>query len=150
MAFLGVPLMLLEEYLWDRLTEFGQWVGGFPVFRDIETGLRRLSPPWAVIVLFTPAALILPVKLLAVWLMALGKVWLGLAVLICAKLTGTALVARIYTLCEPALMQVAWFVRLRDAVIRAKDWAHARLEAWPAWRLARRWFKRLSPRARGK
>ena len=139
---LGVILMLVEEHLWDALVAFGIWLGRLPLLYRVETGLRSLPPKWAAVALFLPVALIFPVKVLAVWVMSTGRWGLGLTVLLTAKLVGTAMVARIYTLCEPALSQLPWFLRLRGMFLRAKHWAHVRLEGWVLWRQVRRWGHR--------
>jgi hypothetical protein len=138
LAVLAVLLLLIEEYLWDGLVRLGAWVGRLPVVRGVERRIAALPPAGAMVVLLVPAALALPVKLLAVWLMAAGHLVTGVIVLLSAKVTATAFVARVYTLCEPALATVPRFVRLRDSILRAKDWAHRKLEATLAWRLAQR------------
>ena len=143
MVVMGVLLMLLEEQLWDWLVRLGQWLGRLPPLRRAEDHLRALPPNGAAVVLFLPAALIFPVKVLAVWLMAMGHWGGGLTVLISAKLVGTALVARIYTLCEPALSQLPWFVRLRQWFYDAKNWAHRRLASWSVWQLAGAWVRKI-------
>ncbi len=148
LVVLAVALVLFEEHLWLWLVRLGEWAGGKPLIRVVEARIAALPPAAALAMLLLPAGLILPIKLVAVWLMARGDVLTGLAVLVAAKVGGTALVARIYMLCEPALATIPWFVRLRARLLRAKDWAHRRLESWPAWRLARRRIHRLVLRVR--
>ena len=137
LAVLGVLAMLVEEWLWGRLVAFGHWIGQMPVLRTVEARLRVLSPNMAACALLFPVLLILPVKILAVWIMSTGRWGLGVTVLLSAKVAGTALVARIYTVCEPALSTLLWFVHTRAWFLDAKDWAHRRLESWELWRLAR-------------
>lgn len=143
LVFLGVLLMLLEERLWDWFVRLGIWLGQRPAMRQAEARMRILPPKGAAIALFFPVALIFPVKVLAVWVMSTGRWGLGVAILLSAKLVGTALVAWIYTLCEPALSQLAWFVHLRAWFLDAKDWAHRKLEAWLMWRFARQVIYRI-------
>ncbi len=143
LAVLGVLLMLLEERIWDALVALGEWVGRLPVLCRIQDRVRALPPKWAACALFFPVLLVLPIKVLAVWIMSTGRIWSGLGVLLSAKLAGTALVARIYTLCEPALACLPWFVRLRAWFLHAKDWAHHRLDSWSMWRLVRRAIYRV-------
>ena len=96
-----------------------------------------------------PAQALLPIKVLALWLLGLGRVFLGTAVILLTKLVGTAVIARLFTLTRPALMQLGWFAR-----------AYARWDAWKTsllawvratvvWRTARTWRLRLR-RWRGK
>jgi hypothetical protein len=137
-AVLGMLLMLIEEHLWHGLVQLGEWLGHLPLVRQGERRIAALSPFGAMIALLAPVALAVPAKLAAVWLMATGHVVTGVVFLLGVKITGTAIVARIYTLCRPALETVAWFVRVRASVVRAKDWAHRKLNALAAWQLAQR------------
>ncbi|MDA8231355.1 MAG: hypothetical protein M0006_08450 [Magnetospirillum sp.] len=149
LVVLAVVVVLFEEYLWRWLARVGAWLGALPVVRGVERRVAELPPAAALAVLLTPASLAIPVKLAAVWMLASGHAVLGLEVLISAKVVGTALVARIYTLCEPALSTIPWFVRLRGRVIAAKDWAHRKLEATAAWRIGRRKLAALRRAPRG-
>ncbi|SEH24819.1 hypothetical protein [Magnetospirillum fulvum] len=144
----AVLLMLFEEYLWGWLKSLMARLGRLASIARIEAVIVALPPKAAAVVFLLPALLILPVKLAAVWAIASGHFLFGLVVLVTAKLAATALFARLYTLCRPALMTFGWFVWLHDIILRAKNWAHARLESWAAWRQAKaliatlraRWF----------
>jgi hypothetical protein len=135
---LGVLLMLAEEFIWQGLKALMARLGRLPLVARLEDRIRALPPLGAAVMFLAPGAALLPFKLAAVWAMANGHVLWGLVVLIAAKLTATALFARVYTLCEPTLMTVAWFVRLHGWISGAKAWAHEKLESWAVWRLARR------------
>jgi hypothetical protein len=84
-----------------------------------------------------PTLLLLPVKLLALWLIGQGKVLAGALVILSAKLVGTAIVARLFTLTQPALMQLAWFARLYGRWVNWKTALLAQVRASWAWRFAR-------------
>ncbi len=144
----AVALMLVEEYVWRGLKALMARIGRWPPIAAVEARIAALSPGWATVVFVVPGVVLFPFKLAALWAIANGHVALGLLVLVAAKLTATALFARLYTLCKPALMTVAWFVRLHDLLARAKAWAHAKLENWGPWRLARRVIGRLRDRVR--
>jgi hypothetical protein len=118
-------LILFEEWGWEPLRRIFALIAKLPVIRQFEVLLKRLPPRWAFVVLLLPSLLILPVKLLAVWLVAEGRVMLGVGLVIAAKLIGTALLAWLFQLIQPALMQLPWFARL-----------HARWTAWKAELLA--------------
>ena len=60
---------------------------------------------------------------------------LGLAVVLVAKMLGTAAVARLFTLTHPALMRLAWFAKLYGRWKPWKDALIARLKASAAWRV---------------
>jgi hypothetical protein len=146
LALLKWPLalvILFEEWGWEPLQRLLARIGQWPGFRWIEGRVRAL-PPYAALALFAlPALLLLPVKLAALWLIHQGRTLLGLAIIVIAKVVGTAIVARLFTLSQPALMQLGWFARL---YARWSAWK-AQLLLWvrasAAWRAARALKARL-------
>jgi hypothetical protein len=114
--------------------------------RWIERRIRALSPYGALSLFLLPTLLLLPVKLLALWLIGQGQVLGGTLVIITAKLVGTAIVARLFTLTQSSLMQLNWFARL---YARWHAWKQALLDqvraSWP-WRMARTIKRRLQRR----
>lgn len=132
-AGLATLLYLVEEWLWDALAQAMQLFGRLPVLRQLEAWIRRLPPAGAAFFFVLPTSLALPVKLIALHQIAHGHLLTGALVIIAAKVTATALFARIYVLTLPALLQVAWFVRLRNFFLRWRDWAYAQLAAHPWW-----------------
>lgn len=91
-----------------------QWLGRLPVVRSLEARISRLGPKAAIALFVGPWLLLLPAKLLAFWLMGTGHAALGVMVFVAAKLLGTALLARLFTLTKPALLTIGWFRRLHD------------------------------------
>ena len=141
-------LILFEEWGWEPLQRALAWVGRLPGLRWLENQIRGL-PPYAALALFLlPTAMLLPVKLLALWLIGQGQVVSGSLVILLAKGVGTALVARLFALTRPALMQLGWFARLYT---RWANWKQALLAqvraSWP-WRLGRVLKHRLRQRWR--
>src|SRR5438128_421474 len=96
--FLAAIFVLLEDWLWDDLLRLMAAIGRLPVFRQIEMLIASLPPYLSLVVFAVPTLLLIPVKLAAVWLIAHGQHLLGLFTVIGAKVVGTALVARIYSL----------------------------------------------------
>lgn len=144
-------LILFEEWGWEPLRRAFALIARLPLIRQFEALLRRLPPRWALVVLVLPSLLILPIKLAAVWLVAEGHALLGVVVIIAAKLFGTALLAWLFQLIQPALMQLRWFA---SVYARWTGWK-AELLAWvrasAVWRTARAMklrLKRLFRRAR--
>ena len=101
----------------------------------------------ALLLFLLPAAVLLPVKLLAVQLIQDGHAIAGLIVIVAAKLLGTAIGGRLFMLMRPQLMTLrrfaramAWWRQTRRRVRRA-------LEASAGWRAMRasvtRWRLRL-------
>ena len=61
----------------------------------------------------------------------------GAVVIVTAKIAGTAVVARLFTLTRPALMRLAWFASLYGRWTRWKEGLLARVRASKPWRVAR-------------
>jgi hypothetical protein len=123
--------LFVEEILWERLNQLLGWLGRLPVLRRVEAWIAGL-PAYAALALFiVPALVLLPFKFAALWLIARGHVVTGMQMFILAKVTGTAMAARIFTLCRPTLMSKPWFARGYDWVIRMRDLVHGRIaETW--------------------
>ncbi|MBL8311748.1 MAG: hypothetical protein JNL19_15105 [Burkholderiales bacterium] len=137
---LQLPLALLVmfyEWGWDTLSHVFDWLARRPIWSRLENAVRRL-PPWAALGVFLlPTALLFPVKLLALWFIANGQKVLGVALILLAKIVGTAIVARLFTLTHNALMQIGWFARLYRWFVPWKDlWMDAIRASWP-WRIGR-------------
>ncbi|MGH8675782.1 MAG: hypothetical protein ACREVG_15920, partial [Burkholderiales bacterium] len=102
--------------------------------RWLERRIQALPPDAALVVFFAPMLALLPVKLLALWLIGQGRSFLGVAIIVIAKIAGTAVVARLFTLTQPALMQLPWFARLYVRWTVWKDALVARVRASAAWK----------------
>lgn len=135
MIVIAALIMFCEEWLWDHLTTFMAWVARAPVLRWLETRIAALPPYPAMGVFLLPGLLLLPVNIFAVWLAAHGRPATGTIILIAAKLIGTAVLARLFTVCRPSLLTVHWFRRLYDAIGRLKT----RLYTSAPWVAAVRW-----------
>ncbi len=139
-------LILFEEWGWDPLQRALAWLGQWPVLRQIEAAVSRLPSVAALVLLLLPTLLLLPVKLLALWLMARGQPWLGLGVVVLAKLVGTAVLARLFVLTKPALLRLAWFAALYGRWVPWKNALLLRVRSSRTWR-AGQVFKRALLRA---
>jgi hypothetical protein len=141
-------LILFEEWGWEPLQRVLAWIGRWPGLRWIEGRVRALSPYAALAIFLLPTLLLIPVKLLALWLIGQGKVLVGTLVILTAKLVGTAIVARLFALTQPVLLQLAWFARLYARWTGWKDRLLAQVRAsWP-WRLGRVMKHRIKQRLR--
>lgn len=149
----AAALLFFEEWGWRPLTAWAARLARWPPLARLEAHLQTLSPRWALAFFLLPSLLLLPVKLLALWFIQRGQASLGLAVIVVAKLLGTALVGRMFILTEPQLMQFAWFARALRWWRATKARVKAAVRASGAWRAAlvvrrgvgvklRRWLRR--------
>ncbi len=130
-------LVLFYDWGWETLSHVFDWLAKRPLWRAMENAVRRM-PPWGALMVFAlPTVLLLPIKLAALWLIAQGQHVVGVVVIVAAKLAGTALVARLFSLTQPALMRLRWFALSFHWFIRWKDlWLEAIRSSWP-WRVGR-------------
>ena len=68
LAIVAVIWVFLEEWVWDSTLAAMQWIGKLPPIAWLEDRVKKL-PPYAALVMFeVPAAVLLPFKLIAFWL----------------------------------------------------------------------------------
>jgi hypothetical protein len=116
----AVVVILFEDWLWDDLQRIAAAIGRWPVFHQAEAIVRRL-PPWGALAIFAvPSLLLVPVKLAALYLITAGHSALGIATIVLAKLTGTAIVARLFTLTKPKLLMIRRFRQIYELTVRFK------------------------------
>ena len=130
-------LMWIEEWLWEHLKVLTAWVAKFPLFKWSERLIQRLPPYPTMAVFLLPGAVLFPVKLGAVWLMTHGQVLLGIGVILAAKVVGTAVVARLYVICQPKLMTIGWFARVHDWLTVTRDRLYSAIRAMPLYQATR-------------
>jgi hypothetical protein len=126
-------LLLFQEWLWHASKRWLAYLPLLPFIARLEAWVESLPPYAALSIFLLPSLLLLPVKILALVSIAHGHPTLGLLIVLSAKVLGTTLVARLYTLTKRALTSLAWFVRWRDALLRFKDRMISQLRATLAW-----------------
>ena len=134
---LAALIVLFEEWGWKPLSDALAWLARFRIFAKLEGLIARLPPYAALFVFALPTAILFPVKLAAMWLLAQGKVATATATFIVAKIASTALVARLFMLTRPALMQIAWFARAYNWFMPWKGRLFAQIRASWVWRYGR-------------
>ena len=123
---------VLLHYLGLAMASLAKW----PPVARLEAWLRGL-PPWAALLAFVaPSALVLPVKLSAVWFAMHHRYGLSLASVVIGKMLATALVARLYRVLHPTLVTMPWFLRAETWLFAWRDRLYAFVRALPAWQRA--------------
>ena len=128
-VIIAAIIVLLEDWLWDDLVRLTAIIGRLPVLRQIESIIINLPPYAALAVFLIPSLLLIPVKLAALWFISRGQHTLGLITVVGAKIVGTALVARIYTLTHEKLLRIGWFAKLHERFVSFKARVYAYLKA---------------------
>jgi hypothetical protein len=137
LEFVLALIIVFEEWGWRPLAALlGQLARWRPwaVAEAVIVGL----PPYAALVVFAlPSLLLLPLKFLALFLIANGQVVAATALFVGAKVVATALVARLFMLTQPALMQIGWFAWGYETIMPWKEALTDRVHASWAWRAGR-------------
>jgi hypothetical protein len=145
-------VFLFEAWLWRHLQPIVAWIVeliAWPQLRArIAAWIDRLPPTATLIVFLVPILLLLPLKFLAVWMLAHGK-WLGAAfTLVVAKTVSMGVTAFIFEMTRPKLLQLDWFRRLYERVLVWLDWAHRLVD--PIKVRIRAYLRLFSPRRAGR
>jgi hypothetical protein len=160
-------LFLFEAWLWSHLAPLVAWLVAridLPRLKARVASWVEHLPPAATLVIFVvPVLVLLPIKFLGFWLLAHGS-WLGaMATLALAKVVSMAVMAFIFEVTRPKLLQLAWFRWLYERVLAGLAWAHRyvdpikeRMRVWARTSLAaarrrlRSLFWLLQPRRSGR
>jgi hypothetical protein len=137
LSWLVALVILFEEWGWEPLMRLAGVLARLPPVAWLEQRIASLPPRAALAVFLAPTLMLLPIKLLALWLIGQGHAFFGLLVIVAAKLAGTALVARLFMLTRPQLMRMDWFANLYVRWSAFKESLIAMARTSPAWRSAR-------------
>jgi hypothetical protein len=131
-------LLIFEEWGWEPLAALLARLARLPLWARIERWIASLQRWGALIVMGTPTLALFPIKLLALYFLGNGQAAMGTTVLVVAKLVGTALLARLFQITQPALMQFAWFAKWYPRWKAWKDGLMAQVRATMVWQAGRR------------
>ena len=141
-------VFLFEAWLWDHLAPIVGWiVARIPLHAlkmRLAAWIEHLPPPATLVVFVVPLLLLLPLKILGLWMLAHGY-WLGaVGVLALAKVVSLGVTAFVFDLTRPKLLRMEWFRRFYQWVMRGIIWAHALVD--PIKRRLKTWLRMFSPR----
>ena len=130
---LAAAIVFFEQTLIRYLNEVTAAIARWPPIARLEAWLTRL-PPYAALAAFAaPSILILPVKLSALWFGYHHHYVLAFASVVLGKLLATAILARLYRILRPTLLQLRWFAWADTRFFYWRDWAYAFVRSLPAW-----------------
>jgi hypothetical protein len=135
-------LILLEEWGWQPLADLLGRLQRWRPWSRLETAITGLPPYPALAVFALPSLLLLPLKFLALFLIAKGQLVLAGLLFAGAKVVTTALVARLFMLTRPALMRIGWFAWAYSRFIPWKEAMEAYVRSSYVWRVGRVWKTR--------
>jgi hypothetical protein len=136
-------IILFEEWLWEPLRRLMLKFGQLPMIRRASLFLAALSPRMAMLVYLGPMILLVPFKIIGLWLIGKGHALMGLTTFLSAKILGTALFSWLFSLTKPALMQIAWFANVYAQVCRISEMAHTWIHRQPIYSWTRQWLTQV-------
>ena len=146
---LAALLLWFWEWLWEPLEQVMAKIGRWPGLRLVEAWISRTPRYVALACFVVPGAVLLPFKLLGLYFLGHGAPVLGVGTFFAAKVVGTALVARIFALTKPQLMEIAWFARSYAVVVRFKNYVFDTLHQHPVYLRTRATLAALQHRLQG-
>jgi hypothetical protein len=114
-----------------------RWIGEQRVFARLRAWIRSLRPYPSLALFAVPLIILEPVKPVAAYLAATGRVRLGLMVLIAGEILKLVLVERLFSINRDKLLSIPAFAWAYGKYRLAKEW----LESIEAWQMVRRWSR---------
>lgn len=130
-------VLLFEEWGWRPLSNLLARLARFRIWALTELWIAGLPSYGALVVLGIPAAFLFFAEVFGVYLVATGRLVTAAVVVLLAKLISTALIARIFLLTKPTLMQIGWFQRACDSFVPWQDSLFAWVRGTWVWRYGR-------------
>ena len=140
---LAALIIIFEEWGWRPLHDAAARLARYAPIAFTERWIASLPPYSALLAFGLPVAVLLPFKLLALFLFAGGHYLWATFVFVTAKLVGTACLARIFMLTKPALMQISWFAAGYQKFVPWKDALFEKIRSSRTWRYGRMLKTRL-------
>ncbi|WP_342736595.1 hypothetical protein [Bradyrhizobium sp. B117] len=121
-------IFLIEAWLWDHLEPIvARVVAAIPLARFKQWLTERvdaLPPAMTLIVFAVPIIPLFPLKLIGLYLLT-HQYWLtGVSTFLFAKLLGVGVTAFVFDVTRDKLLEMHWFERLYDLVMKLRAKAH--------------------------
>jgi hypothetical protein len=129
-------MLLLEEWLWDVLTDFEHCLTAWFHLERMEQWLANAHPWVAMTAFVIPTLLFLPVEFAALSLSASGQVLEGMTLHIISQTFSTLLVSWMFAITREQLMTFGWFAVLYQTITRWLNWSHERMRETGAYQRA--------------
>lgn len=126
--FLAV-IFIIEAWLWDITGRVVSYVVAHLPFERLKQiiayRIEHFSPWLTLTVFLIPLLLLLPLKVVALWLFTKGHVFGGVSTVLFSKLAGLGVTSFLFTVCKPKLMQLRLIRWIYETLIHWKRRAKA-------------------------
>jgi hypothetical protein len=119
-------VFLIEAWLWDHLEPVvARIVAAIPLQpfkRWLAARVAELSPAMTLLVFVVPVVPLFPLKLVGLWLLTHEYWTSAVFTILFAKLLGVGVMAFVFDVTRPKLLEMAWFERIYEFILalRAK------------------------------
>ena len=131
---LATLYFLVDAVLLTVAKPIAEWIAKQVELDGLRTWIKSLRPYPTLALFAVPLILLEPVKPVAVYLAASGRIMTSVAVLIIGELLKLVLVERLFSITRDKLMSIPAFAWAHGKVCQAKEW----LVSSEAWQAARR------------
>ncbi len=133
LIILAAVWMLFEDWVWDSILAVMEVVARLKIVQDFEDFLRRQNQYLLLSLFIFPFLIMIPAKLLGLYLIASGKILRGAAIFVVAKATITALVTRLFVISREKLLLIRPFAAFYYWFRETKERLYEELRKMPAW-----------------
>ncbi|MBF0425709.1 MAG: hypothetical protein HQL66_07810 [Magnetococcales bacterium] len=138
LLLLAALLVLFEEFVWVRIARLIDSLSHLRLFARLERWMLGLTPRQTLALFAVPLLALVPVKILAFYLLAHGQVLAGVVLIVVAKGVGTAVSAKLLVIAKPKLLTFPVFVWAYAKVDTLKQWARRLLAEFQVWQAIKR------------
>ncbi|MBF0473473.1 MAG: hypothetical protein HQK91_03560 [Nitrospirae bacterium] len=121
--------LLFEDWVWDSIVKIIKKVN---IIKSFEDYLSRQNQYFLLTLFIFPFLIMIPAKIYGLYLIANGKIMMGVTIFIMAKITITALVTRLYIISKDKLLEIKTFARFYYWFDEKKEWLYTELNKLPA------------------
>jgi hypothetical protein len=122
-------VFLIEAWLWDHLEPIvARIVAALPLQRLkqwLAARVAELSPAMTLVVFVVPVLPLFPLKLVGLWLLTHEYWTSAVFTILFAKLLGVGVMAFVFDVTRPKLLEMAWFERLYQFILALRARAAA-------------------------
>jgi hypothetical protein len=120
-------IFVIEAWLWDHLEPIVErcvavlpmkWLKAL-----VAEQVEDLSPPATLFVFAVPAALLFPLKLLAIWFVAHEQWLFAMTTIVFAKLLGLGVTSFLFSVTRDKLLQMDWFRAAYEKIVQWRELA---------------------------
>lgn len=144
---IAVPVLLFEAWGLKPLLRLVERLARWRLWAMLERRITDLPPYGALSLFVLPTLALIPVKIVALYLLTTGMKLYGAGVLVLAKVIGTVIVARIFQLTKKQLLRIPWFARYYAVFERWRDHVFERLHQTAVYRASKRLARVIRARA---